>query len=172
MSIYKPLIDFVTRLRALENAGFEFEAVILVFIGIDMMALLAQPIDKKRQTRSDFKIWVDTYFKAHHDQSYQYNSDDMYAARCSILHNYGSEAEIHDQNPTVKKFGFTDGGRHLINPEVSENLVLIGTASFINDFIISIDDFLNAAKKDKILLERIESRIDKVFAFFPIRDKD
>lgn len=170
MSKYKPIRDFVSRLKALEKSGFEFEATIFVFIGIDMMTLLALPLEKQKQTRSEFKKWVETYFFAHPEQPYQYNSDDIYAARCSILHNYGAVADIHNKNPKTKIFGFTNGGKHLIDPKVSENLVMIGTVSFINDFIIAVENFLKAAEKDKILQKRIDSRIDNVFAFFPIND--
>ena len=63
-----------------------------------MMCRLSLPENEVRQTKQHFKRWVDTYMKAHPDQPYQYNSDELYAARCAVLHNYGSQANLHEKS--------------------------------------------------------------------------
>lgn len=167
---YQPIINFVKRVKNIEDSGFNIEAAAFVFIGIDMMTILSLPCNETRQTRSDFKKWVDDYFKADTNQPYLYNSDDMYAARCSVLHNYSSEADIHLQNTSIKKYGYHDGGQHAYDPSEAADLVLIGTKSFVNDFANAVLSFLQAAQNDADLKARIDSRINKVFSHFSIID--
>jgi len=73
-------------------AVFKAEAlaatVIVIYVYIDAMAYLSISITKERQTRKDFIEWVNKYLKADPDQSYQYNGNDVYAARCGKLHHY------------------------------------------------------------------------------------
>lgn len=74
----------------------------------------------------------------------------MYAARCAFLHTYGSEAELHEDSD-VKMFGYHDGGEHKYNPDIDENLVLIGTKSFVNDVLLAVKTFLEKCKGDSLL---------------------
>lgn len=147
--------------------GMTIEAAVFVYIGIDLMALLSLPIGDNRQTRQHFKAWAQKYMTAHDDQPYKYSADDLYAARCSLLHNYSSEADIHD-GTELKKFGYTDGGKHLINEEISEHLVLIGVKSFVNDFIIGVEQFIKNALSDPDLKSKIDSRVLKTFSDYSI----
>lgn len=165
---YKPLIQYIQQIKALENAGFDTAAVVMVYIGIDMMCLLSLPAGENKQTRRHFKEWVDEFMTGHPDQPYQYDSDDIYAARCSMLHCYGSEADTHNENPEIKIIGYHDGGKHSHDPNIDPRLVLLGMKSFINDYVCAVDKFLEKAGNDLDLKQRIESRLDKVLATFPI----
>ncbi|MCH8112641.1 MAG: hypothetical protein IH905_11925, partial [Proteobacteria bacterium] len=82
------------------------------------------------------------------DQPYQYRGIDLYAARCAVLHTYSAEAELHRKDSSVRQFGYSNGGLHFFKPSVSENLVIIGAASFINDVIIGVERFLKDALED------------------------
>lgn len=168
MTGYQPIINFVESIKKMDAQGFSVEAAVFVFIGIDTLCRLSLPLGETKQTRTHFKEWVQKYFKGHSRQPYQYNPEDMYAARCSLLHNYGSEADIHTGTPTLKKFGYHDGGTHFIKPDIDPNFVIIGTKSFVNDFTIAVSDFIVEAKTNPNLKARIDSRIGQVFAHFPI----
>jgi hypothetical protein len=113
--------------------------------------------------------WVDTYMEGHPEQPYQYRGLDMYGARCALLHAFGSEANYHQDNPDAKTFGYHDGGKHALDPQVSERLVIIGTASLMNDFIHAVGAFLEACKADPDLRARVEGRLPRVLATFPVK---
>jgi hypothetical protein len=70
---------------------------------------------------------------------------------------------LHEEDPDTIKFIYSDGGKHLYNPNVDPQLVIIGTKSFINDVIIGADQFLRECQRDQSLRQSVESRLDSVF---------
>lgn len=93
----------------------------------------------------------------------------MYGARCALVHAFGCEADYHDKIPESKKFGYHDGGKHAYDPSQDERLVIIGTASFINDVVHAVGAFMEACKADRDLRARVEGRLPQVLATFPVR---
>lgn len=159
----------VDEIRRCENAGATIAAVAMVYASIDTVAFLSLPAGREVQGKADFIAWVDKYLTGDKDQPYQYQGLDVYGARCALLHAFGSEADFHDKNPNAKKYGYHDGGKHGYNPEVNAHLVIIGTASLINDVLHAIEAFINACKADADLRQRVEGRLPKMLATFPFK---
>lgn len=139
----------------------------MAYICIDTLANLSRPASKKKVTRSDFMEWVDTYLQAHPDQPYQYRGKDVYAARCALLHTYGSEAELHEEDPDIIMFGYHDGGKHQYNPSVARRLAIIGTKSFVKDVIHAVYSFIKKCMEDAALKQLVESRLEMVLQTLP-----
>lgn len=163
------LKGLVAEIKKCEAAGATTAALALAFVCIDTMAFLALPADKVKQDRTDFIAWVDTYLKGDAAQPYHYRGLDVYGARCALLHAYGSEADYHDKYKEAKKFFYHDGGKHAYDPAIDERLVIIGTASFLNDLVLGLEAFLESCKADQGLRARVEGRLPKVLASFPIQ---
>lgn len=140
----------------------------MAFICIDTMALLALPAGQDKQGRVEFIAWVDTYLKGDSAQPYQYRGIDVYGARCAMLHAYGSEVDYHDKYQDAKIYAYYDGGKHAYDPTVNERLVIIGTPSFLNDVVLAVEAFLTACQTDKDLRARVEARLPKVLATYPL----
>jgi hypothetical protein len=157
----------IAEIKRCESAGATTAAVAMAFVCIDTMAFLALPQGQNKQGRTDFIAWVDAYVKGHKDQLYLYRGIDVYGARCALLHAFGSEADYHKQFSDAKKFGYHDGGKHAYDPAQDEHLVIIGTASFLNDIVHAVGAFCEACKADQDLRVRVESRLPKVLATFP-----
>lgn len=85
-----------------------------------------------------------------------------------MLHAFGSESDFHEKNEDAKKFGYHDGGKHAYDPTVDGRLVIIGTASFLNDVIHAVSAFLESGTTDADLRGRVEGRLPKVLTTFPI----
>ena len=119
----------VEEIKKCESAGATIAAVAMAYVCIDTMAYLSMPEVRTEQTKQDFINWVNEYLRSHQDQSYQYDGTDLYAARCALLHTFGAEAKMHREDSNIKRFGYHDGGEHAFDPDVTTNLVLIGTAS-------------------------------------------
>jgi hypothetical protein len=66
-------------------------ALILIYSGIDAMGSLGMPAGRIKNEGQDFKNWVSRYLKDSSGQSYP--AEDMWGARCAILHQYGAESE-------------------------------------------------------------------------------
>lgn len=151
-----------------QKAGATTSAIAMAYICMDTMAFLALPAGRESQRRDDFITWVDAYLKGLPEQPYHYRGLDVYGARCAVLHAFGSEADFHQQYPDAKIFCYHDGGNHALNPQVNERLVIIGTASFLDDVVRAVGAFLEACKTDPDLRARVEGRLPKVLANFPI----
>jgi hypothetical protein len=100
--------------------------------------------------------------KGHENQPCKYRGLDAYGARCAVLHAFGAELDFHKQNPDVKKFGYRDGGKHAYDPAIDQHLVIIGTASFLNDVVTAVGDFVQDWKNDLDLRARVASRLPRV----------
>lgn len=159
----------VTEIKKCEQAGATTAAVGMAYVCLDTMAFLSLPADREVQGKADFIRWVDTYLKGHEDQPYQYRGIDVYGARCSLLHAFGSDADFHGKNPDAKKYGYHDGGMHAYDPAIEDHLVIIGTASLINDVLHAITVFIGACKVDVDLRQRVEGRLPKILATFPFK---
>lgn len=164
---WKSITGIVSELKRCDKCGITTASVAMAFICIDALANLSRPANKKKVTRSDFIGWVDTYLQAHPDQPYQYRGKDVYAARCALLHTYGSEADLHEEDPDIIKFGYHDGGKHQYNPNVERGLAIIGTKSFVNDVVHAVESFLNNCLADDSLKQLVEPRLEKVLQTLP-----
>ena len=162
----KGLID---EIKTCEKAGATTSAVAMAFVCMDTMAYLSLPAGREMQGKADFIAWVDAHLKGHKDQPYQYRGLDVYGARCAMLHAFGSESDFHEKNEGAKKIGYHDGGKHAYDPAVDKRLVIIGTASFLNDVVHAVSAFLEGCKTDADLRGRVEGRLSKVLATCPIR---
>lgn len=159
----------VQEIKRCEEAGLTMATLALCYVCIDMLAYLSMPAGKVAQTRDDFITWVNLYLKGHPSQPYQYDGLDVYAARCAVLHSFGSEAQLHRNDAGIKLFGYHDGGKHNFEPAVNPRLVLIAMASFTNDVVIGVLDFMKACETDADLRGRAEARLPGVLTVFPIK---
>ena len=167
--MWDAITGLLAEIKRCEAAGATSAAVAMAYNCIDTMAFLSLPAGQDKQGRSDFIAWCDKFLRGHDDQPYQYRGLDVYGARCALLHAFGSEADFHEKNTDAKKFGYHDGGKHAYDPEQDERLVIIGTASFVNDVTHAVGEFVDACKTDADLRTRVEGRLPQVLATFPIR---
>ncbi len=166
-SMWDSITALIAEIKRCEKAGATVSAVAMAYVCIDTMAFLSLPVGRESQRRADFIAWVDTYMKGHEEQPYQYRGLDVYGARCAVLHAFSADANFHQQNPDAKKYGYHDGGKHVYDPAVNEHLVIIGTASFLNDVVHAVDTFMTECKANADLRQRVEARLPKVLATFP-----
>jgi hypothetical protein len=157
---YAPFRQLLDEIGKAFDADATVAALAMVYVGIDTMALLACPVGQVKQGRSDFIAWVNRYLKADANSAYQYDGVAVYAARCGLLHAYGSESDFHrGQNPPPL-FGYTDNGPH--RADSAEPMVLISIAVLIRDFSAAVLHFIQEMLSDPDLKARVDSRISAV----------
>ncbi|MBE0626408.1 MAG: hypothetical protein IH606_16525 [Burkholderiales bacterium] len=161
------VMGILEEIRKCQDAGATTATAIMVYIGIDVMAFLSMPAGQARQSRQDFIAWVDQYLRAAPESTYQYDGRDVYGARCAMVHTYSIEADYHQQNPDVKRFGYHDGGQHAYNPEINERLAVIGINSLVHDFAGAVGTFVQAMIADAALRQRVAARIPQIVETFP-----
>lgn len=156
---YKPILDMLDQVRKAQDGGATIAALAMVYVGIDTMAWLSLPVGTEKQGRTDFYRWVDSYLKADATGAYQYAGKDVYAARCAVLHQFSTVADLHRQKAPPKKFGYLDNGPHRTD---GGDLVLISVATLIRDYFRAVAAFTSAAQTDAALKARIDSRMDEL----------
>jgi hypothetical protein len=158
----------VAEIKKCEQAGATTAAVAMAYVCIDTMAYLSLPFGREVQGKAEFIAWTDTYLTGHKDQPYQYRGLDVYGARCALLHAFGSDTDFHEKNTDAKRYGYHDGGMHAFDAAFDNHRVIIGTASLINDVLHALTAFMEACQSDSDLRQRVESRLHKVLATFPV----
>lgn len=161
---YKDVIvdSICSDIKKVRDSGVLAGTVILILSAIDAMGYLSMPLKQKDVHRNDYIKWVDEYMKTDEEQPYQYRGIDMYGARCGIIHRYGVESSLSEQEK-CKVFAYNNGSKHYYNPAIDKKLVILSIRRLSNDFFKAIEKFLHAAQTDAALKARIDSRILKLF---------
>ena len=158
---YTPLVQILGEIGKAWKADATVASLAMLYVALDTMALLACPVGQQSQTRGDFIAWVDRYLKADAASEYQYEGIDVYAARCAVLHSYGSVAALHSGKQPPRKFGYTDNGPH--RKDEVERFVLISVAVLIHDFSKAMESFIAEMQANSDLKQRVDSRMGSLF---------
>lgn len=162
------ILGLLQEIQTCDKADATSATIIMVYVGIDVMGRLSMPDTRTSATRRDFIAWVDKYLKAETDSTYQYDGKEVYAARCAMVHSYSTEADLHKNDAHTKQFGYHDGGQHKYDPNVSKELVVIGVKSLVHDFSRAVEAFVKDMCADKVLRDRVATRIPKIVQTFPL----
>jgi hypothetical protein len=154
---YTALLNISREISTAWNSGAFAAALAMVYVGIDTMALLACPLGQAEQTKKDFIVWVNEYLRADPASDYQYEGADVYAARCALLHSYGSVAKDHRGAKPPRQFGYIDLGPH--RKDETARFALISIAVLIQDYLRGAEAFVQAWGKDPDLKKRVDSRV-------------
>ncbi len=71
--------------------GHTLPGLILLYAHIDITASLNRPSGKDDVTRKDYKDWVNEFLLP--GSKLRCSADDLYAARCGLIHSYMAEAK-------------------------------------------------------------------------------
>jgi hypothetical protein len=151
---------------ALDNGAIA-GALILTYAGIDAMAFLSMPENKKEVQREDFINWAEKYMKTDSKQPYQYQGIDLWGARCGIVHRYGATSSLSDSG-RCKILAYHNGSEHIYKPSKDKNFVAISWPRFIKDLFGATKKFLADIKKDEEHKKKVASRIVHLFYVSPI----
>jgi len=152
--------DLVAEMRRIRGADSIASAAILVYVVIDAMAHISRSATVDRATNVDFKAWVNQYMHSRSSE-YQYSGEDLYAARCDLLHTFSNQFRA-----TKKNFAYHDGSPHRYRPDIDPNLVMLSVDDLVDDLWQGMSEFLADARRgsDYAL---IVQRFNEVFAFAP-----
>ncbi len=161
------LRSLTEQIKRCDDQGLTTPSVAMCFICIDAMASLARPSGKDKVTRNDFIEWCDKYLKPTSlHQQYHYSGVDIYAARCALIHTYGTTAELHEK-PNVVKFLYHDLQSLSHDVYAEDNIVVISTKSLVMDVCKAVESFITECESTSSLKELVLSRTDEVITVAP-----
>jgi len=104
--------------------------------------------------------------EADQDQSYQYEGKDLWGARCGLVHRYSPHSDLSERSE-CKVFQYHNGGNHIYDRSISENVVMISAPRLIRDFYGAMTVFLKDLIEDEKLREKVNRRIRTLFQVAP-----
>lgn len=105
--------------------------------------------------------WVDVFLRADPASDYRYEAADVYAARCGLLHSYGSLAKDHRKFQPPRQFCYIDNGLH--HKDETARIVVISVAALIDDYFRATGSFVSAIFREPELKQRVDSRLHNLF---------
>lgn len=137
-------------------------AMILLYAGLDAMAWLNLPSNVDDVRGTDFQQWVETYFLP--DSGFNCTPEDLYGARCGLVHTNTSESRLNRQGSASKIFYYRerDGVKQgIIQLIMDEQLMpwFIDVDHFIATFRTAIQRFIEDITSDDSKMDTVCKRI-------------
>jgi hypothetical protein len=144
--------DFVTSvihrqmkaaIRLLVEAKCWSSAAVLIYSGMDTMAWLSMPTGQAGVTRSAFIRWAEHYISFPCKE--QLSGEDLYGARCAMVHQYGVESNLSRQGQ-CRMVGYMNKAIPEVRfqPDVHQTLVLVSVPALAEAFFAGVDRWLLA----------------------------
>jgi len=143
---------------AMDNKCFR-AVIVLIYAGIDAMGYTTLPPDEEEVTRNQFIAWANKYIRF--PGSEQLTGEELYAARCAVLHTYGVESKL-SRKGACRKVGYYEGiGVPPIMPggAVAPGCVWVTITALRDAFFRGIDDYADEASHDPDRWMQIEERL-------------
>lgn len=146
-------------------------SLILIYSCIDIMAWLNRDKTHTDNVRSDFKSWVGNYLLR--DSGLNYDANDLYAARCSILHSYTPESKLSRQGEAKMIFyswGVADGKqlqKYIDKSSLRDKAIVLHIDTLISALNIAVQHYNKALSKNYSLCKLVYKRSNKFFQNVP-----
>ena len=144
--IHQLLHDTLESIELLHKNDRNTQALILLYSGIDTLAWLGTPGDT---TRTVFRQWVDQYLLP--GTSLGCSSDDLYSARCGLLHTHAAES-ASTATGSARQIWYWTGqqSQKLLQYEVGNrtDVVLVRFSDLVTAFVQGAERFIADLQKD------------------------
>lgn len=158
--------ELVEAIDVLSKSQLRLPAMLILYAGIDIMASLDRPESSSEVKPSDFVKWADRYLLP--GTHLACSAEDLYAARCGLLHTYVSESR-RSRNGKGKQiwYAWGDASAEELQAIIDVADVPPAVAVHVDDlsaaFRLGIERFKQSTLDDS---ERANRVYDRAFSFF------
>ena len=147
----------------LDNGRYR-AVLILAFSAMDAMAFLGMPANKTDVGRKDFIAWAAQYIRF--PGSEQLSGEDLYGARCGLLHTYGSDSKLSREGH-CRRLIYIHGptSQPIIPYTGSMALVMVSIHALVRALFDAIDHFLPELFADSDRRGVAEQRLQKLMVY-------
>lgn len=165
--------DTMSAVAVLAQAGLLTQLMVVMYSAIDAAGLLNAPLEQEDADGKSFKAWVDEYILKYSKTGL--TADDLWGARCAVLHTAGSESS-HSRKGKAREVAFflgheDEASRTRLSETVARtgrNLVPVDLTEFIGLFGAGLarftEDFAARCREDR----RWESRAAKLLSYYRV----
>jgi hypothetical protein len=149
-------------------------ALAIQFIELDSWAFLTRPESIRVHGRKSFMLFIERFLQDAPNQGYFYRPIDVYAARCGLLHTFGSLADLHSGTDVVV-WRYHLGRFNTFVPGMNR-MAYISTLRFMMDCSAATGRALDAVWADPVDMGRLfGERLPRLFmhgGVLPSRDPE
>jgi hypothetical protein len=147
----------------LDNERFR-AVLILTYSAMDTMAFLGIPARQTEVGRKDFIGWASRYIRF--PGADQLTGEDLYGARCGLLHTYGSDSKLSRAGQCRRLIYIHGPTTQPVIPYAgSMAVVMVSIPALVRALFDGIDTFLPQLFSDPDKKAIAEERLDKLMAY-------
>jgi hypothetical protein len=152
-------------LRKVLEMGLFRATLILLYSGIDQVSYLAMPVGNSGATRKDFANWVESRMGLQG----LVTGEELYAARCAMLHKYGTEAQLHVNGKVTRQIGIVVNGQKNVYAHSSvPHLVCVEINYLVDAFIRGVLSFVKDLEyADRAYQNQVNARLHDMMGVTP-----
>jgi hypothetical protein len=147
----------------LDNSRFR-AVLILTYSAMDAMAFLGMPANQTEVGRKDFIGWASRYICF--PGAEQLTGEDLYGARCGLLHTYGSDSKLSRAGQCRRLiYIYGPTSKPVIPYTGSMALVMVSIPALVRALFDGIDTFLPQLFSDSEKETLAEERLEKLMMY-------
>lgn len=143
-------------------------AIALIFASLDSISALTRPNGQADTTSKQFIEWVDRFLLPH--AGLKCTSEELYAARCGVLHTHSPESNIQRRsNGTVKRLVYQWRSGPAADAEIAlpNDATTIVVEDLFDSFTNAVDGFLGEVEQDSNLADVVNSHLAELLCYRP-----
>jgi hypothetical protein len=141
--------------------------MMMCFATIDIFAALARPEGKVESDSSDFRAWIERYLLP--GSKLACSVDDLWAARCGLLHTYTPEARDIRKGKASKMCYVAGVLEEAARGSLQfrfRGYVIVVSQDLFNAISVALQRFTDELKVDSALSTRVSARANEFFVPF------
>ena len=161
-TLWRTITELVKSVNLLHRNGLHIPSVMMTYAAIDILAALARPANAQETSGANFRAWVDQYLLP--GSRLKCNADDIWGARCGLLHTYAPESR-HSRDGRARKLvyaiGVLDESARGTTQFVSGEYVTVVSQDLFDALSEGLKRFMDAFEADPELRERVTRHTDE-----------
>jgi hypothetical protein len=141
-------------------------AVGLMFAAIDALSALTRPIDSADTSRSVFIDWTTRYLEP--EKRLACTAEELYAARCGVLHTYSADSRLARTNGTRRLvYEWERGPRADEAAELPDNAIRVRVEALHRALRKAVHQFIIDAEMDPDTKQRVSCHLPSMLCYKP-----
>jgi len=161
----KNIGELITTIECCLDNKWNLPSLILIYSGIDIMAWLNLPSDKEETKKKDFIEWATKYLLP--NSKLKCSPDDLYGARCSLLHTYTAESRS-SRSGSAKEIYYAWGDRSTDELQQTINdkryqVIAVHIKELFDSLVNGVELFQKELSNNSKKAQLVYKRADKFF---------
>lgn len=156
----------LTGIRTCLQSECLVSAVTLMFSSLDALAALTRPIGQQSTNGAVFKEWANRFVKP--ESSLGCTAEDLWGARCGVLHLYGPESDLSAKNKARRiYYQWNAGPAADAARTIPTDAFVLAVESLHHAVESAIREFIIASEMDKEIKQKVQSHLPSMLCYEP-----